>query len=139
MDTQQKPNLVTVKPLEYPEKDLTEKIIAAAIDVHKALGPGLLESVYQICLAREFSLRDLHFEKEKEVPIEYKGIKLDAGYRLDFLVEHKVVVELKTVDEINSMHEAQILTYLKATGCRVGLLINFNAAVLKDGIKRRIL
>jgi GxxExxY protein len=139
METAKKAPLEPVKPLEYPEKDLTEKIIAAAIEVHKALGPGLLESVYEVCLAREFSLREIKFEKEKEIPIEYKGIKLDAGYRLDFLVEHKVVVELKTVDEINSSHEAQLLTYLRATGCRVGLLINFNVDALKNGIKRRVL
>ena len=124
---------------DYPEKDLTERIIGAAIEVHKQLGPGLLESVYQACLARELSLCGIDFEQEKSIPVQYKGVQLDIGYRLDFLVDNKVVVELKTVDELTGTHKAQLLTYLKITGCKVGLLINFNAALLKDGIKRLIL
>jgi len=121
------------------EKDLTGQIIGAAIEVHRELGPGLLEYAYQACLAREFSLRGLPFEQEKPLPVEYKGVRLDCGYRLDFIVAGKVVVELKAVDAIHKVHEAQLLTYLKLTGCRVGLLINFNVPVLKDGIKRMVL
>jgi len=121
------------------EKELTEQIIGAAIEVHRSLGPGLLESAYQACLAHELSLRKLSFEREKPLPIEYKGVQLDCGYRLDFLVEGKVVVELKAVESVLPVHEAQLITYLKLTGCRVGLLINFNVPVLKDGITRRVL
>ena len=123
----------------YPEKELTEKIIGAAIEVHKQIGPGLLESAYQACLARELVLAGINFEQEKSVPLEYKGVSVDCGYRLDFLVENKVIVELKTVDELNSIHKAQLLTYLKLIHCKVGLLINFNVPLLKDGIKRLIL
>lgn len=123
----------------YPHQDLTEKIIGAAIEVHRALGPGLLESIYQTCLAHEMALRELRFEKEKPLPVEYKGIKLEGGYRLDFVVEDKVVVELKAVDSIHDVHKAQLLTYLKLTGCKVGLLLNFNSAALKDGIERLVL
>ena len=121
------------------EKELTGQIIGAAIEVHQTLGPGLLESAYQTCLAREFSLQAINFEQQKPLPIEYKGVALDCGYRLDFLVDDKVIVELKAVDVLHPLHEAQLLTYLKLTGCRVGLLINFNVAVLKSGIKRMVL
>ena len=121
------------------EKELTGQIIGAAIEVHRELGPGLLESAYQMCLAREFSLRDVPYEREKPLPLEYKGVQVDCGYRLDFLVNGKVVVELKTVDAIHKAHEAQLLTYLKLINCKVGLLINFNAPVLKEGIKRMVL
>ncbi len=121
------------------EQELTGQVIKAAVAVHRALGPGLLESAYQACLAREFSLQGIGFEQEKALPIEYKGVWLDCGYRLDFLVGGKVVVELKAVDEIHPIHEAQLLTYLKLTGCKVGLLINFNVPLLKRGIKRMVL
>lgn len=121
------------------EKDLTTQIIGAAIEVHQALGPGLLESAYQACLARELTLRQLPFEREKPLPVEYKGLALDCGYRLDFVVANKVIVELKSVDTLHPIHEAQLLTYLKLTHCRVGLLINFNVPVLKSGIKRMVL
>ncbi len=121
------------------QKELTDQILGAAIEVHRELGPGLLESAYQACLAREFSLRGLQFEQERPLPIQYKGVRMDSGYRLDFLVAAKVVVELKAVDDILPVHEAQLLTYLKLTGCRVGLLINFNAPTLKEGIRRRVL
>ncbi|MEW5956572.1 MAG: GxxExxY protein [Chloroflexota bacterium] len=121
------------------EKELTQQIIGAAIEVHQALGPGLLESAYQACLARELTLRGIPYEQEKPLPVEYKGVKLDCGYRLDFLVTGKVIVELKAVDELHPIHEAQLLTYLKLTGCKVGLLINFNVPVLKNGIKRMVL
>ncbi len=123
----------------YPHQDVTEKIIGAAIEVHRALGPGLLESIYQTCLAHEMTLRGLRFEKEKPLPVEYKGIRLESGYRLDFIVDGKVVVELKAVDSIHDVHKAQLLTYLKLTGCKVGLLLNFNSAILKDGIERLVL
>jgi GxxExxY protein len=121
------------------EEALTREIIGAAIEVHRELGPGLLESAYRSCLARELSLRGLPFEQEKPLPVEYKGVRLECGYRLDFVVDGKVVVELKAVDEIHPVHEAQLLTYLKLTGCRVGLLLNLNVPVLRDGITRRVL
>jgi GxxExxY protein len=120
------------------EKELTGQIIGAAMEVHRALGPGLLESAYQKCLAREIALRGLSFEQEKPLSVEYKGVRLDCGYRLDFLVADKVVVELKAVDTLQPVHEAQLLTYLKLANCRVGLLINFNVPPLKDGIKRMV-
>jgi GxxExxY protein len=121
------------------ERDLTSQIIGAAIEVHRELGPGLLESAYQACLARELALREIPFEQEKPLPISYKGTRLDCGYRLDFLVDNKTVVELKIVDSIQPVHEAQLLTYLRITGCRVGLLINFDVRVLRNGIVRRVL
>jgi GxxExxY protein len=123
----------------FYEKDLTERIVGAAIEVHRQLGPGLLESTYQSCLARELSLRDVAFEQEVALPVEYKGVRVECGYRLDFVVTGAVVVELKAVDGIHPVHEAQLLTYLKLSGHRVGLLINFNVPVLKDGIRRRVI
>ena len=123
----------------FYEKALTENIIGAAMEVHRALGPGLLESVYQACLAREFALRSLSFEQEIPLPVIYKDVRLDCGYRLDFLVNDKVVVELKAVEQMLPVYEAQLLTYLRLTGCKVGLLMNFNVPVLKDGIVRRVL
>jgi GxxExxY protein len=127
------------RKLELFEEQCTGKILGAAIEVHKYLGAGLLESVYQKCLAREFSLREIEFEQEKSLPVEYKGVKLECGFRLDFLVNQLVVVELKAVDQLDSVHEAQLLTYLRLTGCKVGLLINFNVPILKDGIHRMVL
>jgi len=121
------------------ERELSGQIIGAAIEVHRALGPGLLESAYQVCLAHELSLRGIPFEREKALPIEYKGVRLDCGYRLDFVVSGKVVVEIKAVDALHPVHEAQLLTYLKLTNCKVGLLINLNVRVLKDGVKRMVL
>jgi GxxExxY protein len=121
------------------EEELTGKIIAAAVEVHRVLGPGLLETAYQACLARELALQQIDFEQEKAVPVEYKGVKLDCGYRLDFLVEKKIVVELKAVEKILAIYEAQLLTYLKLTHCKVGLLMNFHAPVLTRGIKRMVL
>ena len=123
----------------FYEKALTENIIGSAIEVHRALGPGLLESVYQTCLAREFSLRGIPFEREKPLPVTYKDVKLDCGYRVDFVVNGKVVVELKAVEQVQPAFEAQLLTYLRLTGCKVGLLINFNVPKLIDGIVRRVL
>ena len=121
------------------EKELTDQIIAAAIEVHKALGPGMLESAYQLCVAHESKLRKLSFEQQVVLKVNYKGLEFDGGYRLDFVYDHRVVVELKTVESVLPVHEAQLLTYLKLTGIRVGLLINFNVPVLKNGIYRRVL
>jgi GxxExxY protein len=122
-----------------PAPDLTEKIIGAAIEVHKAIGPGLLESVYEQCLCRELDLRGLRFQRQATVPLQYKGIKLASACRLDLFIEDKVVVEIKSIDELDAVHSAQLLTYLRLTGAPVGLLINFNVAKLKDGIRRRVL
>jgi len=115
---------------------LTGLIIGAAIEVHKGLGPGLLESAYEECLCHELALRSISFERQKDLPIKYKGVNLDCGYRLDIISEKKVIVELKACERLEPIHEAQILTYLKLTGLKIGLLINFNVPVLKDGIKR---
>ena len=116
--------------------DLTGKVIGAAIEVHSALGPGLLESVYEECLCHELGLQRIPYERQKELPVEYKGVKLDCGYRLDIVVSEKLIIELKSVENIQPIHEAQLLTYLKLTGIKIGLLINFNVPLLKDGIKR---
>ena len=115
---------------------LTGAIIGAAIEVHKLLGPGLLESTYEECLAREFELRGIHYDRQKAVPVVYKDVKLDCGYRIDLVVEGQVVVELKTVENLAKIHEAIVLTYLRLSGCRIGLLINFNVLTLKQGIRR---
>ncbi|MCK5659669.1 MAG: GxxExxY protein [Alphaproteobacteria bacterium] len=118
---------------------LTEKIIGAAIEVHRYLGPGLLESAYEECLCHELCLRGLKFERQRPLPLEYKGVKLDCGYRLDVVVEGKVVLELKTVEAITPIQEAQLLTYLRLSEIKVGFIINFNVPVLTDGIRRRVL
>lgn len=127
------------KNTEMELNKITEEIIGAAIEVHKALGPGLLESAYEECLCRELALRGIPFERQIPLPVEYKGTKLDCGYRLDLLVSGGVVVELKACESIEPIHEAQLLTYLKIGRWRLGLLINFNVPILKDGIRRRIL
>ena len=119
--------------------ELTGEIIGAAIEVHKTLGPGLLESIYEECLCIEFGKRSMSYESQKEINIEYKGVRLESKYRIDLVVSKMIVVELKTVDELAPIHDAQILSYLKLTGLKVGLLINFNVPVLKDGIKRLVL
>lgn len=111
-------------------------IIGAAIEVHKSLGPGLLESAYEECLCKEFSLCGVSYKKQYGIPIVYKGIQIDCGYRIDILVEDIVVIELKAVNELLPIHRAQLLTYLKLTRLKLGLLINFNVPVLKSGIKR---
>jgi len=118
---------------------ITEQIIGAAIEVHKALGPGLLESAYEECLCCELSLRGIQFERQRPLPVQYKGTKLDCGYRIDLLVAGTVVVEIKAVEMITPIHEAQLLTYLKLGHWKLGLLINFNVPILKNGIRRRIL
>jgi GxxExxY protein len=115
---------------------LSSKIIGAAIEVHKHLGPGLLESSYEECLCKELTLRGLKFEQQKALPIIYKGEKLDCGYRLDIVFENQIIVELKACDRIESIHKAQLLTYLKLSSLKVGLLLNFNTEVMKDGIVR---
>ena len=119
--------------------ELTELIIGAAIEVHRALGPGLLESAYQECLAREFSLRQIPFERERPLLLEYKGAKLECGYRLDFVVANAVVLEVKAAEALLPIHQSQLLTYMKLGGWKVGLLINFHVPVLKKGIKRLVL
>jgi GxxExxY protein len=119
--------------------EITGKIIGAAFKVHSELGPGLLESSYKSCLHYVLTETGLYVEKEKALPLIYHEVKLDVGYRIDLFVENKVVVETKSVDGLADVHTAQVLTYLKLTGCKVGLLINFNVADLKKGIKRLIL
>lgn len=121
------------------ERELTEKIIGAAIEVHRAIGPGLLESAYQLCLAQESRIQKLPFEEQIPLKLKYKGIDLDGGYKIDLIFDKRVVVELKAVETVLHVHEAQLLTYLKLTGIHVGLLINFNTPVLKNGIYRRVL
>jgi GxxExxY protein len=119
------------------EKDpLTEKVIGCAIDVHRGLGPGLLESTYEQCLAYELSANGISFKLQQPMPIEYKNIQLDCGYRVDVLVEDRLILELKAVDQINNIHKAQLLTYMKLAEIQTGLLINFNVPRLIDGIKR---
>jgi GxxExxY protein len=117
---------------------LTDNIIGAAIEVHKALGPGLLESAYEECLAHELSCARIFFERQVPLPIIYRSIQLDCGYRIDFLVESQIVLELKALEALQPIHEAQLLTYLKLGGWPIGLLINFNVPLLKKGIKRMV-
>jgi len=124
--------------IERQENDVSGKIIGAAIEVHKHLGPGLLESAYEECLCCELDLRGIEFKRQVPLPLNYKGLNLDCGYRLDLLVEDKIIVELKTVETIAPIHEAQMLTYLKVRDKRVGLIINFNVRLLVDGIKRLV-
>ena len=118
------------------EDELSKQIVHSAYEVHKTLGPGLLESAYEACLMYELSKLELTVESQKPLPVEYKNIKLDAGYRLDLLVENKVIVEIKCVEKLTDVHLAQILTYLKLSKCKLGLLINFNTKLIKNGIKR---
>ena len=120
-------------------EELTEKIIGAAIEVHKTIGPGLFESVYEECLCQEMSLRGLKFQRQMLVPVIYKGVEIDCKYRLDLLVEDLVVLELKTVDRVLPIHEAQLLTYMRLLSKPVGLIINFKVPALRHGIVRRVL
>lgn len=115
---------------------ITEKIIGSAIAVHKALGPGLLESAYEECLCFELAEAGLEFKRQVALPVVYKGVKLDCGYRMDVVVKGSVIIEIKAVERIGPVHEAQLLSYLKLTGMKVGLLLNFHVPVLKSGIKR---
>ena len=115
---------------------LSSKIIGAAIEVHKTLGPGLLESAYEQCLCHELNLLGLSFERQKPLPVEYKGKRLDCGYRLDVVVENAIILELKSCEKIEPIHKAQLLTYLKLSGLHLGLILNFNVPLMRDGIVR---
>lgn len=125
--------------MKYLYQELTGAIIKCAYKVHSALGPGLLESAYEECLSYELDISGLRTERQKPMPLIYQDVKLDIGYRIDILTEKKIVIEIKSVEALNPLHMAQIMTYLKLSGCRIGLLINFNTVSLKDGIKRIIL
>ena len=133
-------NFLTTGITEHTEKEepnsLTGKIIGAAIEIHRALGPGLLESAYEACLIYELRLRKLKVEPQKSMPVFYKDVMLDCGYRVDIVVEDRVIVEIKSVSSLAPIHEAQLLSYLKLSNCKIGLLINFNVRVLKEGICR---
>ncbi len=121
-------------------EDLTGKIIGSAVEVHRVLGPGLLESAYKECLCHEFNLREIAFQRQVPLPVEYKGVKLDCGYRLDLIVQDAVILEPKCIEHLLPVHDAQLLTYLKLTRKRVGLIINFNvAALVRGGIERKVL
>jgi GxxExxY protein len=120
------------------DNEITHQIIGAAMEVHKRLGPGLLESAYEECLSHELRLRNLKVDRQLGVPVVYREVKLDCGYRLDLLVEGRIVVELKSIEGLAPIHEAIILTYLRLSGHKIGLLINFNVTVLKDGVRRFI-
>jgi len=120
------------------ENDLSKIVFYAGVKIHKALGPGLLESAYEECLFYELQKHGLYVEKQKALPLIYEDVKLDAGYRIDLLVEKKLVVEIKSVEALNDLHLAQILTYLKLSDCKLGLLINFNTVLFKNGVKRVI-
>ena len=124
---------------ELIESALSERVIGAAISVHKELGPGLLESIYETCLCREFDLLGIAYARQVERPISYKGLVLEGGFRIDLIVDQRLVLELKSVEELLPIHEAQLLTYLKLSGIKLGFLINFNIPVLKDGLRRRVL
>ena len=129
---------LTTEPTETTEEEsiLTGKIIGAAIEIHRALGPGLLESVYETCLAYELQLRKMKVECQKQMTVFYKDVMLDCGYRADLVVENKVIIEIKSVSSIAPIHQAQLISYLRLSDCRVGLLINFNVRMLKEGIRR---
>jgi GxxExxY protein len=118
---------------------LTNEVLAAAIEVHQILGPGLLESCYEQCPCHELTLRGISFRRQVDCPVEYKGLKLECGFRIDILVNGIVVLELKAVEKLNSVHEAQLITYMKLAHKKVGFLLNFNARLMKDGIVRRVL
>ena len=119
--------------------ELTEKIIGAAIAVHRELGPGLLESAYEACLVYELAQSGLKIESQKPLPVSYRGVQVDCGYRIDLLVEDQIILELKSVEKIEPIHEAQLLSYLKLSGYKIGLLINFNVKLLRTGIRRFVL
>ncbi len=118
------------------ENELSKIIVNACFQIHKELGPGLFESVYEECLYFELIQQGLHVERQKELPVVYKGIKMEVGFRTDLIVEHKVIVEIKSVELIAPVHQKQVLTYLRLTGSKLGLLVNFNEALIKDGIQR---
>jgi GxxExxY protein len=117
---------------------LTQRVIGFGIEVHRELGPGLLESVYEECLCFEFTRNGIAHARQVPLPVVYKGFQLDCGYRMDVVVEQQLILEIKTVDRLAPIHQAQMLTYLRLSGCRIGLLMNFNSATLKDGIRRMV-
>ena len=119
--------------------ELTEAVIGAAMEVHRTLGPGLLESTYEMCLCRELVIREIPFERQVPIPVEYKGIKLHCGYRADIIVDSRILVEIKAIESLLPVHDAQVLTYLKLGDWKIGLLINFNVELLKHGLRRRVL
>jgi GxxExxY protein len=120
------------------ENDISKIVFESALKVHRILGPGLLESAYEECLFYELKKYDLKVEKQKQLPLVYEDVKLDAGYRIDIIVEDKFIIEIKSVEELNDVHLAQLLTYLRLSNCKLGLLINFNVSLLKNGVKRVI-
>jgi GxxExxY protein len=129
----------TETPSKLLHEELTESVIGASVEVHRSLGPGLLESAYEECLCHELHLRGIAFERQVPLPVEYKGIKLDCGYRLDIVVANAVILEIKCMEHVLPVHEAQLLTYLKMTGKRVGLILNFNVpALARGGIIRKV-
>jgi GxxExxY protein len=136
LTTRSASSLESTEVTEGDPNTLTGKIIGAAIDVHRALGPGLLESAYETCLNYELRLRKLKVESQKPIPIFYKDVMLDCGYRADLVVEDQIIVEIKSVSALASIHESQLLSYLKLADCKIGLLINFNVKYLKEGIRR---
>ena len=125
---------------EYPASgrfgDRSERVIGACIEVHRVLGPGLLESAYEACLAHELTLRNLHFERQKPLPVTYKGAELGCGYRLDFVVQAELIIEVKAVEHLVPIHEAQLISYLRLTNLPAGLLVNFHAATVRQGLRR---
>jgi GxxExxY protein len=120
-------------------EELSGQIRGAAIEVHRELGPGLLESAYEECLCYELRSRGIAYDRQLELPVKYKGLQLDCGYRIDVLVEKKIVLELKSVESLLVIHEAQLMTYLKLSGCKLGMLMNFNVVLMKEGMKRIVL
>lgn len=121
---------------ELPINELSSRVIGAAIEVHRALGPGLLESAYEQCLCHELALQSIPFERQRESPVKYKGALLDCGYRIDIFIQKRLIVELKSVETVTALHKAQLTTYLKLMSCNLGLPLNFNVSVLKEGISR---
>jgi GxxExxY protein len=126
------------EPISARAEDIAAGVVDGAICVHKQLGPGLLECVYETCLCHELSTRDIPFRRQVEVPVSYDGIRLDSGLRIDIFVDDRVIIELKALETVLPVHEAQLLTYMKLTDCRLGLLLNFNVPLMKQGIKRMV-
>ena len=119
-------------------RELSSNVIGAAIEVHKAIGPGLLESAYEECLCHELDLRDIKFERQRPLSVVYKNVRLDCGYRLDIVVENQIILELKSCERVEDIHKAQLLTYLKLSGIKLGFILNFNVPIMKDGIVRMV-
>ncbi|MFO1065051.1 MAG: GxxExxY protein [Pirellulales bacterium] len=130
---------VTIKETKMEFDELSNRVIGCAIEVHRHLGPGLLESAYEQCLANELSRNSIAFQLQLPQPVQYKGVLLDCGYRIDVLIENRLIIELKSVEKLLGIHEAQLLTYMRLADVKIGLLINFNVTKLKEGIKRLVL